>query len=238
MRWMIGVVLVLLSVTAQAGSERLLQQVYLLTADLHMFSYDEDNPEYQQAFADRIGMLTPMMDDWVAAHPDHVFAWSEARELLSGEVSGFGLVDGYDTAMAAQFGEYNRELRDALEAEVANQPLTDAARLWIGLSQALSNYMAVAAAPFGSFAMSANDDDAMMKQQVLELDELWQQLRESGQAGVLGKDDIERLFAKWRFIRGSLLDATHKAYPYIVRYNATAILEQLEQALPAEDAAS
>ena len=74
----------------------------------------------------------------------------------------------------------------------------------------------------------------MMKQQVLELDGLWQQLREAGQAGALSTDDIERLFAKWRFIRGSLLDATHKAYPYIVRYNAMAILDQLAQALPAE----
>lgn len=138
-----------------------------------------------------------------------------------------GLLEGYDATLNARYTIAGDTLRELMMSQPQLQrdvlPLED--YVWLMTTRAMGSYMAVAAAPFGSFALSADDDDTRLGRLVMELDQDWTNLL--AKTPEQDKSGLVRAHRRWQFIRQTLLNATQQSLPFIVSNQGGAILREL-----------
>ncbi|MFN3712362.1 MAG: hypothetical protein ACK4SX_01755 [Alcanivoracaceae bacterium] len=208
---------------------RLAVEYNMLGAELNLMFFEPESREYAEAAARRYGSVSTMMPVWLASLPGDQAdragqAWKELRDTLEGRG---GLLQGYDATLNARYTIANDELREQL----MSQPLLDSKALaqeqyaWLLTARVISAYMAVAAAPFGSFALSATDDDSRLSVTVMELDQVWTGMVAA--APESQRAQLVRTQRRWQFIRETILRATQQSLPFIVRHHGDAILREL-----------
>jgi hypothetical protein len=200
-------------------------QLALLIADVGMMHYEPDNGAHVAGVKARMQRLSPLMDRYLAAQPSAerqrlTPEWRAMRTLLLGDDTQAGLVDGYDSYLHATYSAHRDILRDAIFRDARQQAQGVPEQATLQMARILSGYMLVAASPFGSFAMSSEDEDADLSRLSQDMDTLWQQLLADAPA----QSPLREAQTKWLFIRSSVLHATEQSLPYIVSRNARQIL--------------
>jgi hypothetical protein len=210
---------------------RLAVEFNMLGAELNLMFYDADRPEYAEAAARRYGSVSARMPSWLDTLSGEDAertraAWQEIRDTVEG---GRGLLRGYDATLNARYTIANDELRETLmtRPELTRASLPAEQYAWLLTARVISAYMAVAAAPFGSFALSATDDDSRLAMTVMELDQVWTGVVAAAPAGQ--RAQLVRTHRRWQFIRETILRATQQSLPFIVRHHGGAILRELEE---------
>ena len=224
--------LLLLPLLLRADVLQVAGDVNLLAAELNLMFFDPLNKDYEAAATSRYAVVESAMPVWLeslsaeqraVAEP----AWEELQLTLQGEDGYPGLLEGYDATLNARYTIAGDNLRELIMSQPALQrdvlPLKD--YVWLMTTRAMGSYMSVAAAPFGSFALSADDDDTRLGRVVMELDQDWAALLEK--APEQDKPGLVRAHRRWQFIRQTLLNATQQSLPFIVSNQGEAILREL-----------
>lgn len=206
--------------------------VNLLAAELNLMFFDPLNKDYEAAATSRYGVVEGAIPAWLDSlsaeqRVEAESAWEELQLTLQGEDGYPGLLAGYDATLNARYTIAGDTLRELIMAQPQLQrdalPLQD--YVWLMTTRAMGSYMAVAAAPFGSFALSADDDDTRLGRLVMELDQDWAALL--AKAPEQDKPGLLRAHRRWQFIRQTLLNATQQSLPFIVSNQGEAILREL-----------
>lgn len=200
-------------------------QLALLIADVGMMHYEPDNGAHVDEVNTRMQRLSPLMDRYLAAQPAAERSrltpeWRAMRVLLLGDNSQAGLVNGYDSYLHATYSAHRDILRDAILRAARQQAQGVPEQAYLQMARILSGYMLVAASPFGSFAMSTEDEDADLGKLSRDMDALWPQVLADAPA----QSPLRDAQTKWLFIRGSVLRATEESLPYIVSRHGRQIL--------------
>lgn len=216
---------VLAQTPATPNSLDMAGQLALLIADVGMMHYEPDNGAHVDEVNTRMQRLSPLMDRYLAAQPSAERSrltpeWQAMRTLLLGDNTGAGLVDGYDSYLHATYSAHRDILREAIIRAARQQARGVPEQATLQMARILSGYMLVAASPFGSFAMSSEDEDADLSRLSQDMDSLWQELLADAPA----QSPLRDAHTKWLFIRSSVLRATEESLPYIVSRNGRQIL--------------
>ena len=229
---MLATGLLLFPLLLRADTLQLAGDYNLLAAELNMMFFDPGNRDYEEAVAARFAAVEETMPGWLQAlsAEDRSVAepaWEELQLTLQGEEGYPGLLEGYDATLNARYTIAGDSLREMMMSrpELQRNTLPLADYVWLMTTRAMGSYMAVAAAPFGSFALSADDDDTRLGRLVMELDQAWDELL--AQASGPDKSGLVRAHRRWQFIRQTLLSATQQSLPFIVSHQGDAILRQL-----------
>lgn len=224
--------LLLCPLLLRADPLQLAGEYNLLAADLNLMFFEPANREYAAAAVARFAGVEQAIPAWLESLPDAdrttaTEVWKELQLTLKGERGRPGLLKGYDATLNARYTIAG----DALRELIMSQPQLQRSALpldqyvWLMTTRAMAAYMAVAAAPFGSYALSADDDDTRLGQLVMELDQAWSELL--AQASEQDKPGLVRAHRRWQFIRQTLLSATQQSLPFIVSNQGGAILREL-----------
>jgi hypothetical protein len=208
---------------------RLAVEYNMLGAELNLMFYEPESREYADAVSRRYDNVSTMMPVWLASlsgdQADSAGeSWTEIRDTLEGRG---GLLQGYDATLNARYTIANDELREQLMSHplLVRDALAPEQYAWLLTARVISAYMAVAAAPFGSFALSATDDDSRLSVTVRELDQVWTSMVAAAPESRRGQ--LLRTQRRWQFIRETILRATQQSLPFIVRHHGDAILREL-----------
>lgn len=217
----------------QAALVTLAGKYNMLAADIGMIGYDPENVEYLAQAQETLDSISDGMDGWIESLPEAERdaasrEWSELNAQLRGDGGYPGLLDGYDLNLdASQRVHYN-----ALQEQLYRQPgmshdaLSSLQQLYLKISSAVAGYVALTANPFGSMAMSMNDDDLRLVTLASEVDTLFEELIKSS-PDPMQQQQLRRLQSKWQFVRSTIIKASESAMPYIVRYQGRQIMTDL-----------
>lgn len=210
-------------------------QFNLLSADIAMIGYDPENADYlaqaDETF-EEVSVLLPGWAEGLGAEQQSVARreWGKLAETLKGSDGYPGLLEGYDLNLDAN----QRIHYDALQAVIfAGENLQDAVlsdieKIYLRVSSVVAGYVALTANPFGSMAMSANDGDSKVVALTSEIDALFAKaLKSSGSP--MEKQALRRQQAKWQFIRGTVMQGSQSAMPYIVRFQGKQIANEMAE---------
>lgn len=217
----------------QASLVVMLGKYNLLAADVGMIGYDPENTEYLEQARDMLDGISDDMAAWIETLPEaqRMVAereWQELNVQLLGDGQYPGLFDGYDLNLDASQRVHYNALQDLLNKQdgIAEASLAPLQKLYLKISSAVAGYVALTANPFGSMAMSMNDDDLRLVTLAAEVDGLFDTLIK-GEADPLRQQQLRRLQSKWQFVRGTIVKASDSAMPYIVRYQGRQILDDM-----------
>ena len=208
-------------------------QYNMLSGDLGMISYNPENGEYLQEAQDTFDSISADMEQWISALPEEKRAtaeqeWKSLSGLLLGESGYPGLFEGYDLNADASQRIHFDALQAMLTAtpELADDKLSDIQRLYLKISSAVAGYVSLTSNPFGSMAMSMNDGDLRLVTLAADIDGLFTKAINEAKDD-LTKQQLRRQQSKWQFIRGTVVQASQSAMPYIVRYQGKQMLRAL-----------
>lgn len=205
----------------------------MLAADIGMIGYDPENAEYLAQAGETLEGISDDMEIWIDSLPveqrdSAAREWKDLTVQLRGDEDYPGLLDGYDLNLdASQRVHYN-----ALQEQLYRQPaineegLSPLQQLYLKISSAVAGYVALTANPFGSMAMSMNDDDLRLVTLASEVDALFSELIQGAQ-DPLQQQQLRRLQSRWQFVRSTIVKASESAMPYIVRYQGRQIMTDL-----------
>lgn len=204
----------------------------LLSADVAMIGYDPENTDYlRQAneMMESVGALLPSWIEGLSPERQSIAQdeWDSFSDLMYGSNGYPGLLEGYDLNADAQ----QRIHYDILQGVIFSGPqlqdaaLSDVEKLYLRVSSVVAGYVALTANPFGSMAMSANDGDSKVVALTAEIDELFVVALKG--VDPMRKQVLRRQKAKWQFIRGTVMQGSQSAMPYIVRFQGKQIANEL-----------
>jgi len=217
----------------QAALVTLAGKYNMLAADVGMIGYDPENAEYLAQAGETLASISDDMTAWIDSLPEEQRAtaareWDDLNVQLLGDGNYPGLFDGYDLNLdASQRVHYN-----ALQEQLYRQPamneetLSPLQQLYLKISSAVAGYVALTANPFGSMAMSMNDDDLRLVTLASEVDALFSELIQGAQEP-MQQQQLRRLQSRWQFVRSTIIKASESAMPYIVRYQGRQIMTDL-----------
>lgn len=154
--------------------------------------------------------------------------WSGLVEVLRGSDGYPGLLEGYDLNLDAN----QRIHYDTLQAVMFAGPhlqdteLSDIEKIYLRVTSVVAGYVALTANPFGSMAMSANDGDSKVVALTSEIDALFSAALKNS-SSPMEKQALRRQQAKWQFIRGTVMQGSQSAMPYIVRFQGKQIAREM-----------
>lgn len=205
----------------------------MLAADIGMIGYDPANVEYLAQADETLESISDDMAAWIDSLPveqrdSAAREWNDLTAQLRGDADYPGLLDGYDLNLdASQRVHYN-----ALQEQLYRQPgmseeaLSSLQQLYLKISSAVAGYVALTSNPFGSMAMSMNDDDLRLVTLASDVDALFDELIKGSQ-DPMQQQQLRRLQSKWQFVRSTIIKASEAAMPYIVRYQGRQIMADL-----------
>lgn len=206
--------------------------------DVALMEYDEANPEYRasvrgsmQAIEAPMAAVLAELAKAGAEAAEAPALWKTAREaVLGGPGVGKGLlVTGYDAKVNSDFISSARALAEMIEKAWAfDQTATPEQRAWLLASKIVSNYTQVAAAAFGSYTYSANDDESDFPALVARLDKLLAQLAKQHAGNADEALRLRKLTSKWQFIKPTILKVGNQSTPFIVYKHGLDIVAALK----------
>lgn len=217
----------------QAALVTLAGKYNMLAADIGMIGYDPENAEYLAEAGETLDSISDDMSAWIDSLPveqrdSAAREWNDLLVQLRGDSDYPGLLEGYDLNLdASQRVHYN-----ALQEQLYRQPgmneetLSPLQQLYLKISSAVAGYVSLTANPFGSMAMSMNDDDLRLVTLASDVDALFDELIKGNQ-DPMQQQQLRRLQSKWQFVRSTIIKASESAMPYIVRYQGRQIMTDL-----------
>jgi len=208
-------------------------QFSLLAADVAMISYDPENADYLVQARTTFSEVAGVLPSWLAdLSPEQQGAaqndWASYVELLQGEGGYPGLLEGYDLNLDANQRVHYDALQSVLTAspQLQYEVLSDIEKLYLRITSVVAGYVTLTANPFGSMAMSANDLDSRVVTLSAEIDQLFTSAIQ-GASDPMVKQTLRRQRAKWQFIRGTVVQGSQSAMPYIVRFQGKQIADEI-----------
>jgi hypothetical protein len=208
-------------------------QFSLLAADVAMISYDPENADYlvqaRTTFSEVVGVLPSWLADLPPEQQNTAQNdWASYVELLQGEGDYPGLLEGYDLNLDANQRVHYDSLQSVLTAspQLQSAVLSDIEKLYLRITSVVAGYVSLTANPFGSMAMSANDLDSRVVTLSAEIDQLFTAAIQ-GTSDPMVKQTLRRQRAKWQFIRGTVVQGSQSAMPYIVRFQGKQIADEI-----------
>lgn len=217
----------------QAALVALAGKYNMLAADIGMIGYDPENVEYLAQADETLDSISDDMSAWIDSLPveqrdSAAREWNDLLVQLRGDADYPGLLEGYDLNLdASQRVHYN-----ALQEQLYRQPgmseetLSSLQQLYLKISSAVAGYVTLTANPFGSMAMSMNDDDLRLVTLASDVDALFDELIKGNQ-DPMQQQQLRRLQSRWQFVRSTIIKASESAMPYIVRYQGRQIMTDL-----------
>lgn len=205
----------------------------LLAADIAMISYDPENADYLVQADDMLSMVSGTLPSWMEDLEPELYGqvqqdWSSLVDILRGSDGYPGLLEGYDLNLDAKQRVHYDSLQRMIfaSAHLQDAELSDIERLYLSVTSVVAGYVTLTANPFGATAMSSNDDDSRVVILTEEIDALFAALIKSSDSP-MKKQTLRRQQAKWQFVRGTVMQGSQTAMPYIVRFQGKQIADDL-----------
>lgn len=217
----------------QAALVTLAGKYNMLAADIGMIGYDPENAEYLAEAGETLDSISDDMSAWIDSLPveqrdSAAREWDDLLVQLRGDSDYPGLLEGYDLNLDASQRVHYNALQDQLYRQpgMNEETLSPLQQLYLKISSAVAGYVALTANPFGSMAMSMNDDDLRLVTLASDVDALFDELIKGNQ-DPMQQQQLRRLQSKWQFVRSTIIKASESAMPYIVRYQGRQIMTDL-----------
>lgn len=214
-------------------------KITLLANETTMIIYDEAAQEYRDRARAGVEALAPLVAALAAEQRRQdaaraamlVDQWRLTEGALLGSKDiGDGMIKaGYDPRMHSEFETGKQKLLAEIDRLYRlldpSSPVETRANLLV--AQVVANYIQGAGTPFGSYTESYNAENVDLNGQVAKADAALAELARKYKDNREKTAKLQRLNAKWQFIRTTIRKASSQSTPFIVYKHGGDIVREL-----------